>query len=143
MLLAFTEAPEFIARNAPVVNARLWDIDETAGSVARLYLGGEGHAPTLADLTNDTLALKAGTLTLLQAANNVAASTEFTSTYGSVNNAQFVDQLYLNLLEHAASGAEQTNASGDSLGEVLLSLTQSQEYQLKVIGQIDQGIEFT
>src|SRR6185503_9269948 len=129
-------------------NAGLWDIDETAASVARLYFGALGHAPTLANLTNlvnDVAAVKGGTLTLVQEANALASSSEFVSTYGSLNNTGFVDQLYLNLLNRSASGAEQTSAlnllnTAHTRGEVLLGVTESQEYQLKVIGQIDHGI---
>ena len=145
MLLAFSESPEFILLNAPAVSAGLWDIDETAGSVARLYFGALGHAPTVANLVTDVAGIKGGQLTLTQEANALAASTEFVTSYGALNNTQFVDQLYLNLLQRTASPGEETSGlnlldTGHTRGEVLLSLTDSVDYQLKLIGQIDHGI---
>jgi Ca2+-binding RTX toxin-like protein len=141
----FSESAEFIQNNEALFEAGLWEIDPTAASVARLYIGGEGLAPTVANLTNDTLALKGGQLTLVEEANCVAAGSAFVNAYGSLNDTDFVNQLYLNVLQRPAQAGELTGdlnllSGGHTRGEVLLSVTDSQEYQLKTIGQIDHGI---
>ena len=72
-------------------------------------------------------------------------SQEFQNTYGSLNSSQFVSQLYLNVLERAADAgglAGWTHAldAGTSRGDVTLGFTESQEFQIQMIGLIDHGI---
>ncbi|MEK6245051.1 MAG: DUF4214 domain-containing protein [Pseudomonadota bacterium] len=141
----FSESPESIQNNAALFNAGLWDIDETAGSVARLYLGMLGRAAEVGGLAFHVNAIKGGQLTLGQDANNFAASPEFQTKYGALDNNQFVNQLYLNVLGRAAEPgglAYHTNnlAHGFSRGDVAVGFTESPEFQVKTIGQVDHGI---
>ena len=74
-------------------------------AAARLYLAALGRAPNSAGLTFWTSQLSNGTATLAQEADALAGSPEFISHYGSLDNAGFVGQLYLNVLGRAADAA--------------------------------------
>jgi hypothetical protein len=148
VVVGFSESPEFITNNASLFAAGLWDIDETAGSVARLYLGILDRVPDVGGLKFHTEAIKSGQLTLGQDANNFAASPEFQNVYGSLSNSDFVNLLYQNVLDRPADAdglAFHLNnlANGFSRGDVAVGFTESPEYQIKTIGQIDHGIVTT
>jgi hypothetical protein len=138
VVLGFSESQEFINNTAPTVNAGLWDIDETAASVMRLYLGGAGHAPTVAQLGADTAAIREGTLTLTQEGNNLVAG------YSGLTDPQFVNQMYQNMFSRDATGPEQSSGqsylSNHTRGDLAVQLTTSSDFQLASLGQIDHGI---
>ncbi|MEQ1882604.1 MAG: DUF4214 domain-containing protein [Burkholderiales bacterium] len=144
VVVAFSESQENINNNAAQTAAGLWDINETAGTVARLYRGALERAPDIGGLTNWVNAINGGT-TFSAVANGITGSLEFQNAYGSLNNTQFVNQLYLNVLERPADPgglANWVNAlnAGTSRGDVTLGFTESTEYQVTTIGVIDQGI---
>ena len=88
-------------------------------------------------------------LSLVQVASNFIASPEFQSTYGAVNDTQFVTLLYQNVLHRApdASGLQyhlnELEQWGESRAQVLTNFSESPENQANVIGAIQNGIPYT
>ena len=124
------------------------DISGTSGQMYRLYKAAFNRAPDTAGL-GWNIGLVDGGLTLAQMSAAFVASAEFTSTYGDLTNARFLDQLYLNVLGRPADAAGaawnlnllDTNAV-DRPG-MLAAYSESAENQLALIGQIQDGIWFT
>jgi hypothetical protein len=104
----------------------------------RLYLGGAGHAPTVAQLGADTAAVRAGSLTLVQEGNNLVAG------YAGLTDTQYIDQLYQNMYSRAATGGEQSSGqsylAGHSRGDLAVQLTTDPNFQIATLGQVDHGI---
>jgi serralysin len=145
VLAGFSESAENITNYASQLALGLWDIDETAASVARLYHGTLDRAPDAGGLGYWTSQLKTGAQTLLLEAGAFVGSTEFQATYGSLNNSQFVNQLYLNVLDRAADAGGLSYWTGllnggTSRAEVTLGFTESGEFQVNILGQIENGI---
>jgi hypothetical protein len=119
-----------------VINAFL-SSQEFSGFVApvvRLYFATFLRIPDYAGLTFNAGLVKNGTVTLTQLADFFAASPEFTATYGSLNNTQFVTLLYNNVLGRAPDSAGLNGwvsllNSGYTRGQVLLGFSDSAEYQ--------------
>ena len=132
-------------RYAGEVNAGVWDINETAASVARLYFGALGRTPDAGGLGGWTSAIESGTSSLSQVAGAFVGGAEFQTSYGALDNTKFVQKLYLNVLARSAGAAETTSwvntlNAGTARADVALAFTESSEFQIKVIGQIDRGI---
>jgi sugar lactone lactonase YvrE len=119
-----------------VINAFLLS-DEFAGVIApvvRLYFATFLRIPDYAGLTFNAGLVRNGTVTITQLADFFTASPEFTATYGSLNNTQFVTLLYNNVLNRAPdpaglSGWVSLLNSGYTRGQVLLGFSDSVEYQ--------------
>ena len=146
VVVGFSESQEFVNSHAAQLAAGRWDIDETAGSVARLYWGTLDRAPESQGLSNWVSFLKTGQYTLPQAAEGFTGSLEFQSVYGPLDDNAFVNQLYLNVLERSADPEGLENwtgflAGGMTRGQVALGFTESQEFQINMIGLIDGGIQ--
>ncbi|MBF0102391.1 MAG: DUF4214 domain-containing protein, partial [Desulfobacterales bacterium] len=67
----------------------------------------------------------------------LSASDEFTSTYGSLSNDQFVSQVYQNVLKRLASQEEINSwvsplASGMTRSQLMMSFSESDEYKTKI-----------
>jgi hypothetical protein len=101
VLIGFSESPENIARFAPVVQAGIWDRDEVAAQVARLYDTVLHRLPDLAGLNGWKTAIESRQITLAQAADGFTSSAEFQSIYGTLDDPQFVAALYGNALHRA------------------------------------------
>jgi hypothetical protein len=144
-LVGFSESVENVNNYAGQLSAGLWDIDESAASVARLFWGTLGRAPDASGLIFWTNQLKSHVQTLQQEAAGFAGSPEFQATYGSLDNNAFVNQLYLNVLHRPADAGglafwgEQLDA-GTPRADVTLGFTESLEFQINLIGQVDHGI---
>ena len=107
------------------------DPNGNGADVARLYLAAFDRAPDLGGLENYVGAANAG-LGLVQIANDLVSSTEFSSRFGGLDTMSFISAAYENVLHRAPdAGGLQTyeNAvnSGVSRGQVLVDLSQSQE----------------
>ncbi|WP_292040150.1 putative Ig domain-containing protein [Massilia sp. UBA6681] len=118
---------------AQVANAFLHssEFEDMTGTVARLYFGALKRLPDDAGLSTWLDAMKGG-MDSADVAAGFAASTEFNSVYGSLDNASYVSQLYQDILHRAATEAELGNwtakmGGGASRGDVLLGVTNSTE----------------
>ena len=106
---------------------------EAAAEIARLYDTVFGRAPDLAGLTFWKEGIEANTATLTQAADAFTSSAEFRSQYGSLNNREFANALYVNTLDRPADQAGldywtgQLN-SGVSRATVALAFSESAEH---------------
>jgi hypothetical protein len=145
VLAGFSDSAENISNYALQLSAGLWDIDETAASVARLYWGALDRAPDAGGLSYWTGQLKSGAQSLSQEAAAFVGSVEYQATYGILDNAAFVNQLYLNVLDRVADAgglAYWTGqlSAGAARADVTLGFTESFEFQVNILGQIDNGI---
>ena len=117
------------------VNLRPITGDRNDGEAARLYQAGLNRAPDGGGLSLFSTALANGA-TPEQIAHGFVTSTEFSNNYGALTNpADFVAQLYANVLHRAPDAAGQqvfVNAlnSGASRESVLLGFSDSTENRL-------------
>lgn len=134
--------------------------DSVDASVARLYYGVLERAPDAGGLATFEVQVKqaaaigiqpkaAGGIgdaagALLNVANAMLGSPEYTSTHAGQTDASFVDSLYVNALgRHADTGgasyfADQL-ARGTSRAAVALQVAESAEAQVHLVGQIENG----
>ena len=87
-------------------------------------------------------------MTLPQMADAFVHSAEFTNKYGALSNAQFINQLYLNVLDRTPDApglAWNLNLLNTTLtrADMLNGFSESAENQINLIGQIQDGIWFT
>ena len=120
------------------------DINGDAGQAYRLYQAAFNRTPDVGGLGYQTNALDTG-LSLVQVASNFIASPEFQTTYGNVDNTQFLTLLYRNVLHREPdSGGLQYHldemASGQSRALELVHFSESPENQANVIGAIQDGM---
>ena len=136
LLVSFSESQENIARTAPVVQAGIWDADETAMRVARLYDATFGRHPDAGGLQFWADRIESGALALAGVARGFEGSAEFQASYAGLDNAGFVTRLYQNALHRApdAGGLANWTANLDahvlSRAEVLLAFSESAEHQM-------------
>ncbi|MEO1554850.1 MAG: DUF4214 domain-containing protein, partial [Pseudomonadota bacterium] len=124
---------------------------ELTGQVFRLYGGTLGREPDSTGFTswyNGLVRGQEGTggVTLLQAANAFVNSAEFQQTYGTLTDAEFVRQLYLNVLDREPDprGLERWTgdlANGVSRAEVVLGFTQGAEFRADTNPKLDQWMQ--
>jgi hypothetical protein len=98
--------------------------------------------PDYAGLQNWSNALPTGALTLTGAADQFAASAEFSLKYGSLDNTGYVQQLYRNVLGRDADPAGLANwvsqlNSGSSRGTVLVGFSESDEFKANMVNQVE------
>jgi len=133
VLVAFSESAENKAGTAALVQAGIWDRSEAATEVARLYDTVFGRLPDAGGLTYWKTALEGGTATLGQMADAFAGGAEFRAQYGSLNNRQFADALYVNSLDRPSDQAgldfwtAQLDA-GAARSAVVLAFSESAEH---------------
>lgn len=134
LLVAFSEVAEHVNATAPAVRAGLWDLDESAAQVARLYDTVFQRIPDSAGLAFWSGQLKTGASSLLTIAAAFIASAEFQAVYGALDNSGFVNTLYVHALHRGADMAglngwlAQLNA-GASRASVVLAFSESAEHQ--------------
>lgn len=125
------------------------DIDGTAGEVFRLYQAAFDRPAEAAGLGYWIWRMDNGT-TLAQVAQEFQNQVEFNTLYGdNPSNAEFVTNLYENVLHREAEGAGydywmnilDTNAA--SRTDVLIDFSESPENQAQVIGTVQNGIAYT
>ena len=125
-----------------------FDTSGEAGMAYRLYKAAFSRAPDTAGLGYQMKALDDG-LSLGQVAANFIASQEFQVKYGSLSNAQFVIQLYLNVLGRAGDSEgyayHLARLDGGAAGrnDVLAGFSESPENQAALIGTISTGMVYT
>jgi V8-like Glu-specific endopeptidase len=125
-----------------------FDVSGSAGKAYRLYQTAFDRTPDNAGLGFQMKALDDG-LSLTAMANNFINSPEFVRTYGSLSNAQFITQLYANVLNRtpdAGGFAYHTGnlASGaNSRADVVVGFSESPENQAALIGAMQNGMVYT
>jgi hypothetical protein len=133
VLAAFSESAENKAGTAALVQQGIWDRNEAAADVARLYDTVFGRLPDMAGLAFWKNALEGGTATLAQMADAFTGSAEFRAKYGGLDNWDFAEALYKNSLDRSPSYPEMVYwedrlDSGVSRRDVVLAFSQSQEH---------------
>jgi Ca2+-binding RTX toxin-like protein len=123
------------------------DISGTSGQMYRLYKAAFNRVPDAVGI-GWNIDLVDGGMPLAQMSAAFVASAEFSSTYGALTNAQFLDRLYLNVLGRpadAAGSAWNLNLLDSNQVDrpgMLAAYSESAENQATVIGQIQNGIWF-
>ncbi|WP_299026462.1 DUF4214 domain-containing protein [uncultured Sulfitobacter sp.] len=134
VVLGFSESREF--KEATALNAAAFATNNVqnvfADDVFRLYQATLDRNPDASGLDGWTNSLAAGTA-LTQVAGGFVGSREFSATYGNLNNSQFVNQLYLNVLDRAGDAAGIAGwvsrlEGGSSRAEVVTGFSQSREF---------------
>jgi hypothetical protein len=124
------------------------DVHGDGGIAYRLYQAAFDRAPDAAGLGFQIKALDDG-WGIAAVAKNFIDSPEFSATYGSLNNDQFVTQLYHNVLNRDPDSAglayhvNDLNNNGLSRADVLAQFSESPENQAAVIGVIQNGMIYT
>lgn len=115
--------------------SRQWD------RVIRLYYATFGRMPDYSGLYAWSETLRSGAQTAAQVGAAFASSAEFTATYGSLSNGQFVQQIYRNVLGREADVgglATWTGAldGGMTRGALLLAFADSAEFRARVTNAV-------
>ena len=124
------------------------DVDGNGGMAYRLYQAAFNRTPDKGGLGFQMSALDGG-YNIAAVAANFIASPEFTATYGALDNAAFVTQLYQNVLHRApdASGlafhVNNLATGANTRANVLVGFSESPENQAALIGTIQNGMEFS
>ena len=123
------------------------DTSGNSGQMYRLYKAAFDRVPDAPGLGHN-IRLVDGGLTLAQMSSAFVVSAEFTNTYGALSNAQFINQLYLNVLDRTPDApglAHNLNLLNTTLtrADMLAAYSESAENQINLIGQIQDGIWFT
>lgn len=122
------------------------DTDGNAGAAYRLYRAALGREPDQAGLGYWIKMLDQG-LSLADAARNFTASKEFASLYGG-SHGTYLQALYHHVLQRAPDPAGLAWWTGQmaqhsvSEADVLLSFSNSAEFQAQVIGAASSGIAY-
>ncbi|WP_406858167.1 DUF4214 domain-containing protein [Alsobacter sp. KACC 23698] len=145
VLAGFSESPEHVEQSRAQIEAGYWEQDPVVASVARLYDAAFNHRPDPTGLTFWDNAAMGQSLNAVAA--GFVASSEFSATYGSLSNQQFVQQIYQNVVDRPGDSAGVsywTSAldHGTSRADVLLGFSESPEHRALTSSWIDQGILF-
>ncbi len=122
------------------------DIDGNAGQAYRLYQAALDRTPDERGLAGWIKFMDEGG-TLTNMARQFIDSQEFRTKYGALDDRNFVNQLYLNVLDRNGEPAGITGwvgglANGLTRADVLKGFSESSENQANVIGQIKNGIPY-
>lgn len=121
------------ARNvtATTLTAGLWDLNETADFIARLYAVALDRAPEVTGLTGWRHYAETGA-TELDVVSQVMGSSEYNALYGTADDRSFVQSLYRNALDREAdddglSGWLNHLGAGGSRASVILGFVEAAE----------------
>ncbi len=134
VVAGLSESVEHRARTAGQLSAGLWDRDEAAAQIARLYDTVFGRLPDIGGLGFWKAALASGASTL-GVVDSLTGAAEFRAAYGSLDSHEFVRTLYQNTLHRAGDAAgldHWTKAIEDgTLGKsaVVLAFSDSAEHR--------------
>jgi hypothetical protein len=144
VLVGFSESPENIEKTRDAIDHGLWLRDDPAAIIARLYDTVLDRLPDGPGLSAWKGGLQSG-MTLQQVADGFTNSPEFQTQYGSLDDTEFISQLYRNVLDREGEpdgilawkgGLD----GGMSRSEVVLGFSESPEHQAKQAEFIDDGI---
>ena len=125
-----------------------YDTSGNGGMAYRLYQAAFNRTPDKGGLGYQMNALDDG-MSLVQVAQNFINSPEFSATYGSLNDTQFVTQLYANVLHRIPDDGGLAYHTGNlatganTRANVLVGFSESPENQAALIGTIQHGMAFT
>lgn len=124
---------------------------DLVGNVYRLYEGALAREPDSRGFLNWYNGLVRGQegtggVSLQQAANAFVSGAEFQKTYGTLDNGEFVSQLYRNVLDREADERGLERWTGDledgvSRAQVLLGFTQGREFRGATNPDLDQWMK--
>jgi hypothetical protein len=148
VLASLSEAPEHQDLMRPQVQAGLFVVDETAAQVARLYGAAVNRLPDAPGLLYWLDTVKSGQHSLGDVADLFVKSAEFSATYGTLSDKDYVEQIYRNVLDRAPETAGTqfwvsylADGTHDR-GDVLLGFSDSAEFRTQTSHLIDDGILF-
>jgi hypothetical protein len=149
VLVGFANSPENTANTAGVIAAGIWDQDERAAQVARLYDTAFNRPPDLGGFLANKAALDGGA-TLDQLVRSFEQSPEFTARYGGPGVAPqtLVNALYVNALDRPADAAglnfwaQQIQSGAATREQVIIAFSESLEHQISMLPSIEGGIVF-
>ena len=149
VLLGFANGPENTANTAGVTTAGIWDQDEQAAQVARLYDTAFNRPPDLGGFLANKAALDGGA-TLDQLVRSFEQSPEFAALYGGPGVAPqtLVNALYVNALNRPADAAgldfwtQQIQSGAATREQVIIAFSESLEHQISMLPSIEGGIVF-
>jgi hypothetical protein len=141
--LGFALSPEHLANIQGALDTGVFVPDANAAAAARLYYGILDRAPDAAGLAGWTSAVQQGT-SLTSIAQQFLASPEAQAKFAGVSDAMFVSNLYDNALGRAADasglqGWMNALQHGTSHADVAVQISESQEAQVHLVGQIETG----
>ena len=145
VLEGFSESAENKANTAGLVANGIWDRSETAAAVARLYDTVLGRAPDAAGLSTWSALIDGGALSLRQVADGFTGSAEFQARYGSLDDRDFVAELYRNSLDREPDAAGLEGWVGMlqrdmARSEVVLNFSESAEHVLLTAPDIQSDV---
>lgn len=131
VLVGFTQSLEMRTATATRLSTGLWDVDERAAQIARLYLAGLDRAP---DKGGFLTAVASSEPTMRGLATDILGSVEFNQRPAGTDEA-FITRIYNQALDRAPDpgGFEHYRAalaSGTARADVLLAISESPEHQL-------------
>lgn len=124
-----------------------FELDGNAGQVFRLYQAAFGRQPDVAGIGFWIDANDRKLVNMDQTAQAFVSSAEFSSKYGNLSDADFVNQLYLNVLHRSPDAGGLAFWVGSfakkvTRAQVLVAFSESPENQTQVLGSIQSGIVF-
>ena len=122
------------------------EFQQGVGSLARLYFGAFDRIPDRDGLDYWIKQYNAG-MSLSSISNAFVASTEFQQKYSAIDNAQFIDLVYQNVLHRPADAAGKTYwvnqlSSGVNRGDLLASFTESTEFKAASQAKVALTLDF-
>jgi hypothetical protein len=123
------------------------DIDGVAGKMFRLYQAAFNRTPDLAGLGYWIDAGDRGA-SIETVSGLFVNSKEFVDTYGALSDAQFIAQLYQNILHRAPDAAglkfhlDHLVSQTTTRATALLAFSESNENQVALIGDMSEGISY-
>jgi len=152
VLLAVSESPEHRDVTREQVQSGIWDVDEAAAQVARLYHAAFDRLPDLPGLQVQVTAIGENDASLEDIVQSWMGTAGFEAIYGSLDNAGFVQRLYATALEREAAAPEVEywasllDNAGMTRAEVLVFFSESAEHRAITLSGIqdeeEHGIAF-
>ncbi|RVT92293.1 DUF4214 domain-containing protein [Rhodovarius crocodyli] len=145
VLSRFSESAEFANRFQNEIQTSVWDQDEGAASIARLYQATLGRHPEEYGLISWRGRMDDG-LSLYDIVPGFLNSAEFQAIYGATTNEQFVTLLYNNVLgrgpdaEGFAHWTSRLDQGIESRVQVVIGFSESMEFRQNTMSWIEGGI---
>lgn len=135
VLAAISESDENKQVTGALLRGGVWDLDEDAARVARMYHAVLGRAPDAGGLGYWARGLGTGALALQDMADGFVGSPEFHQVYGALGARDFVEAIYGNTLRRPgdAEGIAYWTArldAGLSRAGAVVAFSESQEHRL-------------